>query len=78
MFQTAIERIQSRQVTTSSRLEVLYNLSQQAQRLAEDKLKEEMDLSDAPEDFRGKIPSNFLIGNHFLFAIRSINVHSDD
>lgn len=65
MFQTAIERIQSRQVTTSSRLEVLYNLSQQAQIIAEDKLKEEMDLSDAPEDFRGKIPLKFLTRKSF-------------
>ncbi len=35
-------------------MEVLYNLSQNAQRIAEEKLKDEMDLSDAPEEYRGK------------------------
>ncbi|CAF3348349.1 unnamed protein product [Rotaria sp. Silwood1] len=52
LFTTAIERIQNRHITTSSRLEILYNLSQHAQRIAEEKSKEEMDLSDAPDDFR--------------------------
>jgi hypothetical protein len=54
LFITAIERIESRHITTSSRLEILYNLSQQAQRLAEQKSQEEMDLSDAPDEFRGR------------------------
>jgi hypothetical protein len=54
LFKTSIERIQNRQITTSSRLEILYNLSQQAHQIAEEKLKEEMDLSDAPDEFRGK------------------------
>jgi hypothetical protein len=71
LFQTAIERIQNRQITTSSRLEVLYNLSQHAQRIAEEKLKEEMDLSDAPDEFRGKIES---ITNTF-FLISFYQIH---
>ena len=54
MFSTAIERIESRNITTSSRIEVLYNLSQQVQRLADEKNREEMDLSDAPDEFRGR------------------------
>lgn len=33
---------------------MLYNLSQVVQRIAEEKSKEEMDLSDAPDEFRGK------------------------
>ncbi len=60
LFKTAIERIQNRHITTSSRLEILYNLSQHAQHIAEEKLKEEMDLSDAPDEFRGK-RKDFLI-----------------
>ena len=55
LITTAIERIQNRGITTAPRLEVLSNLSQQAQRIAEDKLKEEMDLSDAPDEYRGRI-----------------------
>ncbi|CAF4084243.1 unnamed protein product [Rotaria magnacalcarata] len=55
LFKSAIERIQNRHITTSSRLEVLYNLSQIAERIAEEKSKEEMDLSDAPDEFRGKL-----------------------
>ena len=35
--------MQNRNITTSSRLEVLYNLSQRAQHIAEEKLKEEME-----------------------------------
>lgn len=53
LFSAALERIESRRITTSSRLEVLYNLSQQAQRIADEKSQEEMDLSDAPDEFRG-------------------------
>ena len=53
LFQTAIERIESRNITTSSRLEVLYNLSQIVQNIADSKNQEEMDLSDAPDEFRG-------------------------
>ena len=46
--------MQNRHVTTLSRLETLYTLSQQAQRISEDKSREEMDLSDAPDEFRGR------------------------
>lgn len=61
MFQTAIERIESRHITTSSRLEILRNLSQVAQRIADEKNQEEMDFSDAPDEFRGKyLYNNFL------------------
>ena len=53
LFSAALERIESRRITTSSRLDVLYNLSQQAQRIADEKSQEEMDLSDAPDEYRG-------------------------
>jgi hypothetical protein len=53
LFAAAFERIESRHITTSSRREVLLNLSQQAQRIADEKSQEEMDLSDAPDEFRG-------------------------
>jgi hypothetical protein len=47
LFQLAIERIQSRHITTASRIEILHNMSRQAERFAEEKSLEEMDLSDA-------------------------------
>ena len=63
LFTTAIERMQNRHVTTLSRLETLYTLSQQAQRIAEEKSREEMDLSDAPDEFRGRHRSTYVLTN---------------
>ena len=45
--------MQNRNITTSSRLEILYNLSQRVQKIVEEKSKDEIDLSDAPDEFRG-------------------------
>lgn len=68
LFSTAIERIQSRHITTASRVEVLFNLSQQVEKLAEEKNQEEMDLSDAPDEFRGTISSEYRSFD-FLFPL---------
>lgn len=70
LFSTAIERIESRNITTSSRIEVLYNLSQQVQRLADEKNREEMDLSDAPDEFRGR--KNIVSFSVFLWKISRV------